>query len=167
MLFRSRDELEDPISDAQVLLAQEYLYQRTQEFLADLPDEVVVYRFGNERGYGVVSFTLNPRYDYDGKLPWASALAEHQVEEFVRYKVKKSDIKFAMDIRNGPVGGEDELLIDFADVEVFPEEEVAGFTVAQSRVLPVSPDRKAERRRLVASLEDEIEIGRASCRERV
>ena len=156
-LSEVRDELEDPISDAQVLLAQEYLYQRTQEFLADLPDEVVVYRFGNERGYGVVSFTLNPRYDYDGKLPWASALAEHQGEEFVRYKVKKSDIKFAMDIRNGPVGGEDELLIDFADVEVFPEEEVAGFTVAQSRVLPVSPDRKAERRRLVASLEAEIE----------
>ncbi len=152
-----RDELEDPISDAQVLLAQEYLYQRTQEFLADLPDEVVVYRFGNERGYGVVSFTLNPRYDYDGNLPWASALAEHQGEEFVRYKVKKSDIKFAMDIRNGPVGGEDELLIDFADVEVFPEEEVAGFTVARSRVLPVSPDRKAERRRLVASLRAEIE----------
>ena len=106
----------DPIKYSQLDAIRDELRKRTQEFLADFPEEMTVYRFGSRRPESdVVSFTLNPRYNYQSALGWAERY-EELGERFLPYKVRKSDIMFAMDMRNGPPLGEDEILINFDNV---------------------------------------------------
>ena len=123
-----RDFMDDPPTTEQVAAVQRYLRERTQEFLSPLPDEVTVYRFGNLDRPGVasltaggvpLSFTLNPRFNYRGQLPW-SEFQEVAGERFVAYTVKKSDIELAMDMRAGKAIGEDELLIHPSNVRPVP-----------------------------------------------
>ncbi|HCE75175.1 MAG TPA: hypothetical protein DEP04_00980 [Dehalococcoidia bacterium] len=106
----------DPIKYEQLDAIRDELRKRTQEFLADFDEEITVYRFGSRRPESdVVSFTLNPRYNYQGALGWAERY-EELGERFLPYKVRKSDVMFAMDMRNGPPLGEDEILINFDNV---------------------------------------------------
>ena len=106
----------DPIKYEQLDAIRDELRKRTQEFLADFDEDITVYRFGSRRPESdVVSFTLNPRYNYQGALGWAERY-EELGERFLPYKVRKSDVMFAMDMRNGPPLGEDEILINFDNV---------------------------------------------------
>jgi hypothetical protein len=69
----------------------------SQESLADYPDTLTVYRYGGDEV--APSFTLNPALDVE--KAWLHQTASHQHRGFDAFKVKKKDIMFVMDARDG------------------------------------------------------------------
>lgn len=106
-LRNKSSDIADAANAADVQAVRDELYRRTQEMLADMPDEITVYRAGSlNEGDGVSSFTLNPDYNPNTQLPWNDLRGSPSLEA---YTVKKSDILATPDlIRNF---GEGEIII--------------------------------------------------------
>ena len=128
--LRETQQHADPVTEEQLEKIKAALYDKTQEFLKSLPDEVTIYRFGPQReGESIASFTLDPGYNYLRDLPWAER-AQAQGEQFLTYKVDKKDILFYTDMQRRPVldgsvyaefqvsGGEQEIFVDFSKVRL-------------------------------------------------
>ena len=94
--LRANDSLADAASLEDLQNLRTEFYNQTQERLADLPDEITVYRAGdlNETD-GISSFTLNPNYNSDLQLPWNELRGSPTLEA---YTVKKSDILASPDL---------------------------------------------------------------------
>lgn len=126
--LRANDPLADAASleDLQNLRAE--LYNQTQARLADLPDEITVYRAGdlNVRD-GISSFTLNPNYNPNLELPWNELRGSPELQAFT---VKKSDILASPD-----------LIRDFGEGEVIiPNSAVQTTTLqAATETVPAAP----------------------------
>ena len=89
------------------------IYDKTQEFLKDQPDEMTVYRIGTTPKGEVKSFTTNPEFGktFSTQLPWVDGEGDLQA-----FKVKKADILGSPDITaRGPIG-ENEVLINVDNV---------------------------------------------------
>ena len=87
------------------------IYDKTQEFLKDQPEEMTVYRVGTTPKGEVKSFTTNPDFDATLNLPWVDGEGDLQA-----FKVKKADILGSPDITaRGPIG-ENEVLINADNV---------------------------------------------------
>jgi len=89
------EDIPEPLTDEELIKAQNEIKALTQEYLKDLPDEVTVYRYGDlDNETGVSSFTLNPNYNVDLGLPWQKRLQS----PMQTFKVKKEDILASPDI---------------------------------------------------------------------
>ena len=100
-----------PITDVQSVRSE--LYRQTQDRLADLPDEITVYRAGDlNEADGISSFTLNPNYNPELDLPWNELRGSPKLEA---YTVKKSDILASPDLIRD--FGEGEVIIRNNSVE--------------------------------------------------
>ena len=90
---------------------RENIYDKTQEYLSNQPNEMIVYRIGETPSGEVKSFTTNPNYKATLNLPWVDGVGNLQA-----YTVKKSDILGTPDITSrGPIG-ESEVLINVDSV---------------------------------------------------
>ena len=108
-------------SDREIRAVQKELQKRSQEALADFPETITVYRFGEEQTNP--SFSLNPTYDPDAAgLPqlsnriWSGrsgGMADPSGAKMEAFTVKKKDILFAMDTRGGPIN-----IFDVPEAEV-------------------------------------------------
>jgi len=89
------------------------IYDKTQEFLKDQPEEMTVYRIGTTPKGEVKSFTTNPEFGktFSTQLPWVDGEGDLQA-----FKVKKADILGSPDITaRGPIG-ENEVIINVDNV---------------------------------------------------
>ena len=87
------------------------IYDKTQEFLKDQPEEMTVYRIGTTPKGEVKSFTTNPDFEATLNLPWVDGEGDLQA-----FKVKKADILGSPDITaRGPIG-ENEVIINVDNV---------------------------------------------------
>ena len=119
MMRDSDIEYSNPLSIEELLSTKNELQQLTQEYLKDLPDELMVYRYGKLNDEtGVSSFTLNPNYSVDSNLPWQKRLQS----PMQTFKVKKEDILVSPDINSFFGGGrgfdEQEVIISNDKVRV-------------------------------------------------
>ncbi len=107
---------------------KEQVTRLTQDLIKDFPEQVTVYRAGDIEKGVVQSYTLDPKYDVEGMLPWRRG----KDQPLEAYTVNKSDIVGSPDItRRGPIG-EGEVLIDGQNVS----------SVAEARS-PIEEDRVA------------------------
>lgn len=94
--LRDTSGFADAASMSDVQGVRDELYHQTQERLADLPDEITVYRAGDlNEADGVSSFTLNPSYNPSLNLPWNASRGSPGLEA---YRVKKSEILASPDL---------------------------------------------------------------------
>ncbi len=90
------------LTDEDLMSAKNDIKNLTQYYLKDLPDEIVVYRYGDlDSETGVSSFTLDPNYDAYMNLPWQERL-QNPMQTFT---VKKEDILASPDINSFFAGG--------------------------------------------------------------
>ena len=113
------EDIPEPLTDEELIKAQNEIKGLTQEYLKDLPDEVTVYRYGDlDNETGVSSFTLNPNYNVDLGLPWQKRLQS----PMQTFKVKKEDILASPDINAffgaGRTFDEQEVIINNNKVKV-------------------------------------------------
>ena len=113
--FGGKQNYTGPMPSAKEIRAvQKELQRRSQEALADFPETITVYRFGEQETNP--SFTLNPTYDpvAAGITGMTSArMAGTSGAKMEAFTVKKKDILFAMDIRGGPIN-----IFDVPEAEV-------------------------------------------------
>jgi len=103
--FAGKQNYTGPMPSAKEIRAiQKELQKRSQEALADFPETMTVYRFGEQQTNP--SFTLNPTYDpVAAGIPQMTAgrMAGTSGAKMEAFTVKKKDILFAMDMRAGPI----------------------------------------------------------------
>ena len=113
--FGGKQNYTGPMPSAKEIRAvQKELQKRSQEALADFPETMTVYRFGEQETNP--SFTLNPTYDpvAAGITGMTSArMAGTSGAKMEAFTVKKKDILFAMDTRGGPIN-----IFDVPEAEV-------------------------------------------------
>jgi hypothetical protein len=113
--FGGKQNYTGPMPSAKEIRAvQKELQKRSQEALADFPETITVYRFGEPQTNP--SFTLNPTYDpvAAGITGMTSArMAGTSGAKMEAFTVKKKDILFAMDTRGGPIN-----IFDVPEAEV-------------------------------------------------
>jgi hypothetical protein len=116
------EDIPDPLTDEELIKAQNEIKALTQDYLKDLPEEVTVYRYGDlDNDTGVSSFTLNPNYNVDLGLPWQKRLQS----PMQTFKVKKEDILASPDINAffgaGRTFDEQEVIISNDKVGALPQ----------------------------------------------
>lgn len=107
------DFMGDLPSDREIRAVQKELHKRSQEALADFPETITVYRFGEQQTNP--SFTLNPTYDpvAAGIPQLGNRMSGTSGAKMEAFTVKKKDILFAMDTRGGPIN-----IFDVPEAEV-------------------------------------------------
>jgi hypothetical protein len=113
------DDMPPSLTDKELVNAQNEIKGLTQDYLKDLPDNLIVYRYGDlDNETGVSSFTLNPNYNVDSNLPWQKRLQS----TMQTFKVKKEDVLASPDINSFFGGGrgfdEQEVIISNDKVKV-------------------------------------------------
>tara|TARA_Y100000385_G_scaffold103792_1_gene107339 strand:- start:7498 stop:11871 length:4374 start_codon:yes stop_codon:yes gene_type:complete len=143
---------------------REDIYDKTQEFLSDQPNEMVVYRIGETPSGEVKSFTTNPNFKATLNLPWVEGEGNLQA-----YTVKKSDILGSPDITSrGPIG-ENEVLINVDSVtstaldtrrpdmiDVLPDASTEVNLAGTEVVIPENTDIANPPEGITISIEDEV-----------
>jgi len=114
--LRADDPLADAASLNELQNVRSELYNQTQSRLANLPDEITVYRAGDlNENDGISSFTLNPNYNPNLQLPWNELRGSPRLKA---YTVKKSDILATPDLIRD--FGEGEVIIRNSSVQLAP-----------------------------------------------
>ena len=112
--FGGKQNYTGPMPSAKEIRAvQKELQRRSQEALADFPETITVYRFGEPQTNP--SFTLNPTYDpvAAGIPQLGNRMSGTSGAKMEAFTVKKKDILFAMDTRGGPIN-----IFDVPEAEV-------------------------------------------------
>jgi len=142
------EDIPEPLTDEELIKAQNEIKGLTQEYLKDLPDEVTVYRYGDlDNETGVSSFTLNPNYNVDLGLPWQKRLQS----PMQTFKVKKEDILASPDINAffgaGRTFDEQEVIISNDKVGALPSSgelyryEKSSYDMPNEGAIFYSPDK--------------------------
>lgn len=115
------DDIPPQLSDEELKKAKDEVQNLTQEYLADLPDKLTVYRYGDLNAEdGISSFTLDPFYNAKSNLPWQTRLSS----PMQKFEVDKKDILASPDINSYFGGGrkfdEQEVIISNDKVQSLP-----------------------------------------------